>query len=94
MQGLRTRLDQAKGRWAEELPSILWAYHTTPRTATDETPFNLVFEAEAVIPVELSLPTLRVEQYDEAENPARMMLNLDLLEETRDKARVRMAVYR
>ena len=69
-------------------------HHTTPRTATDETPFNLIFGAEAVIPIQLSLPTLRVEQYDEAENPARMMLNLDLLEETRDKARVRMAAYR
>ena len=70
LQGLRTRLDQAKGRWAEELPSILWAYHTTPRTATDETPFNLIFGAEAVIQIELSLPTLHVEQYDEVENLA------------------------
>lgn len=30
LQGLRTRLDEVKGRWAEELPSMLWVYHTTP----------------------------------------------------------------
>ena len=27
---LKKRLDGAKGKWAEELPSVLWAYWTTP----------------------------------------------------------------
>ena len=26
VNGLKKRLDGAKGRWAEELPSVLWAY--------------------------------------------------------------------
>ena len=30
LNGLKRRLDGAKGRWAEELPSVLWAYRTTP----------------------------------------------------------------
>ena len=25
--GLKKRLEGAKGRWAEELPNVLWAYH-------------------------------------------------------------------
>ena len=28
--GLKKRLDDAKGRWVEELPHVLWAYRTTP----------------------------------------------------------------
>nr|XP_023921285.1 uncharacterized protein LOC112032757 [Quercus suber] len=28
---LKKRLEDAKGRWAKELPSVLWAYRTTPR---------------------------------------------------------------
>ena len=49
MNGLKRRLDGAKGRWAKELPNILWASHTTPRRSTGETPFSLTYGAEAVI---------------------------------------------
>ena len=28
---LKKRLEKAKGKWVEELPSVLWAYRTTPR---------------------------------------------------------------
>ncbi|KAL2228554.1 UNVERIFIED_CONTAM: hypothetical protein Sindi_1835100 [Sesamum indicum] len=34
LQHLKTRLEGAKGSWVEELPRVLWAYRTTPRTAT------------------------------------------------------------
>ena len=30
VNGLKKRLDDAKGRWVEELPHVLWAYHITP----------------------------------------------------------------
>ena len=30
LNGLKKRLDGAKGRWVEELPSVLWAYWKTP----------------------------------------------------------------
>ncbi|RDX90524.1 hypothetical protein CR513_27595, partial [Mucuna pruriens] len=29
LRGLRRRLEEAKGRWAEELPQVLWSYDTT-----------------------------------------------------------------
>ncbi|XXG77288.1 hypothetical protein AAC387_Pa08g1468 [Persea americana] len=58
---LEKRLDRAKGRWAEELPSVLWAYRTTPRCFTSATPFSLAYGMEAVIPLEVGLPTLRSE---------------------------------
>ncbi|XP_057962305.1 uncharacterized protein LOC131153872 [Malania oleifera] len=52
LHGLRMRLESMQGRWAEELPSLIWAYYTTKRAATGEIPFMLVFGAEAVIPAE------------------------------------------
>ena len=58
LRGLKRRLEKAKGTWAEEVPRIVWAYHTTPQFTTRETPFSLVFESYAMIPVEIqeSLP--------------------------------------
>ncbi|XP_028094673.1 uncharacterized protein LOC114294718 [Camellia sinensis] len=32
LDGLKKRLEKAKGKWAEELPNVLWAYRTTPRS--------------------------------------------------------------
>ena len=31
VNGLKKRLDDAKGRWVEELSLVLWTYQTTPR---------------------------------------------------------------
>ena len=30
VNGLKKRLDDAKGKWVEELPHVLWMYRTTP----------------------------------------------------------------
>ena len=48
---IRAWLVRAKGAWPEELPSILWAYRMTARTPIGETPFNLTYGTEEVIPV-------------------------------------------
>ncbi|KAL0293068.1 UNVERIFIED_CONTAM: hypothetical protein Sradi_6958400 [Sesamum radiatum] len=49
LQSLKTRLEEAKGNWVEELPGILWAYRTTSRRSTGESPFSLVYGTEAVV---------------------------------------------
>ncbi|XP_072089167.1 uncharacterized protein [Arachis hypogaea] len=59
VKGLKKRLDEAKGLWAEELGSVLWSYRTTPQTSTGETPFRLTYGVEAVIPVEIGNPSPR-----------------------------------
>ncbi|KAL2240234.1 UNVERIFIED_CONTAM: Retrovirus-related Pol polyprotein from transposon [Sesamum indicum] len=58
LQYLKTRLEGVKGAWVEELPGVLWAYRTTPRTATGETPFCLVYGSEAIIPAEIGEETV------------------------------------
>ncbi|KAG7600733.1 Ribonuclease H-like superfamily [Arabidopsis suecica] len=43
LDGLKKRLDAKKSRWADELEEELWFHRTTPRRATEETPFTLVY---------------------------------------------------
>ncbi|XP_077251526.1 uncharacterized protein LOC143890728 [Tasmannia lanceolata] len=93
LQGLKKRTENARGLWAEELPNLLWAYRTTPRTATGESSFSLAFGVDTVIPVEIGAHSLRLEAYNERTNPNYLWSSLDLVEETREKARVRMAAY-
>uniref|UniRef100_A0A2N9HBH6 RNA-directed DNA polymerase n=1 Tax=Fagus sylvatica TaxID=28930 RepID=A0A2N9HBH6_FAGSY len=90
---IKTRLEGAKGLWPEELPNILWAYRTTARTPTGETPFRLTYGTEAVIPVEIGLTTWRTNNYDEESNDAQLRSNLDLVDEVRDQAEARTRVY-
>ena len=94
MQGIKARLEKAKGTWADELYHVLWAYWTTQRLPIGETPFALAFRTEAVIPIELKLPSARVVTFDEQRNPQDLKANLDLLEEKREMAQVRMAAYK
>ena len=77
----------------EKLSSVLWAYRTTVRTPTKETPFKLTFGTEAVIPIEIGLTTLRTTFHKEEENKGQLRLNLDLLDETRERAAQRIALY-
>jgi ribonuclease HI len=93
LKQIKTRLEGAKGMWVEELPSVLWAYRTTVRTPTKETPFKLTYGTEAVIPVEIGLTTLRTTFHNEGENEGQLRLNLDLLDEVRERAARRIALY-
>ncbi|XP_022156561.1 uncharacterized protein LOC111023436 [Momordica charantia] len=91
---LKTRLEKLKGLWAEELPNALWAYRTTSCTSTKETPFSLSFGSKAMVPVEIGLPSPRVEQIRLPNNNESVQLSLDLLEEHRETARLRTAEYK
>ena len=66
MNGLKKRLDGTKGKWAEELPNVLWAYRTTPRRSTGETLFLLTYGTEAVIPAEVNLCSAWVKGFNPA----------------------------
>ena len=72
---------------------MLWAYRTTARTPTGETPFMLAHGSEAVLPTEIGLPTHRIQTYDPDNNREERRLDLDLIEERREDAEVRQAAY-
>ena len=43
VNSLKKRLSAKKGGWADELQGVLWAYQTSPKRPTGETPFSLVY---------------------------------------------------
>ncbi|CAN1281364.1 Retrovirus-related Pol polyprotein from transposon 412 [Linum perenne] len=90
LQGLKKRVDAAKGKWVDELPNILWAHRTSYKTATDETPYTLVYGTEAVLPVEVNLPSLRIQLFNQGGNDAGLHHNLDMIEERREDAAIRL----
>ena len=88
---IKTQLKGANGVWLEELPSVLWAYRTTARTPTGETPFQLAYGSEAVIPTEVELTRYRVGIHDERKNNKTLRLQLDLLDKVRTIVEQRLA---
>ena len=93
MNGLKKRLDDAKGKWVDELPHVLWTYRTTPRRSTGETPFSMTYEAEAVIPLKTGFPTLRTSLFTPDNNGNLLENSLDLIEEQRENVMVQLAYY-
>ena len=84
---IKTRLKGEKGVWPAKLPSVLWAYRTTVRTPTRETPFKLAYRSEVDIPVEVHMANHRVMKYQDEENEEQVRLNLNLINEVRMDAK-------
>ena len=93
VSGLKKRLDDAKGKWVEELPHVLWTYKTTPCRFTGKTPFSMTYGAEAAIPLETGFPTTRTSSFNPKDNDEQLTRSLDLIEEKRENAMVQLAYY-
>ena len=81
VDGLKKRLEEAKGKWVDKLPYVLWVYRMTPKRSTRETPFSMTYGFEAVIPLETGFPIMRSNQFDSSSNERLLSTNLDLAEE-------------
>jgi len=86
---LKKRIGSAKGKWVEELVEVLWAYRCTPHSATGETSYNLTYDTDAMLPVEVGEPTIRRELHNLKINEECLRTELDLLQESRDKAKIK-----
>ena len=91
---IKTRLEGAKGIWPGELLGVLWAYRTTVKTPTGETPFKLAYGSEAVIPAEVHMANHRVKEYQVEENEVQLHLNLDLIDEVKTDTEQRTSRYK
>ncbi|RDX91253.1 Pro-Pol polyprotein, partial [Mucuna pruriens] len=89
LRGLWRCLEETKGRWSEELPQVLWSYHTTPHSTTNETPFRLTFGSDAVIPVEIGEPSPWTTFFEPVDNEEELRANLDMLQEVHEVAHIR-----
>nr|GEV59537.1 reverse transcriptase domain-containing protein [Tanacetum cinerariifolium] len=87
-EGIKSRLGEGNKNWVEELPHILWAYRTMIKSSHGDTPFSLTYGTKAIIPTEIRMPTYRTAAVDVVNNDEELRLNLDLLEERRERAAV------
>nr|GEW35081.1 reverse transcriptase domain-containing protein [Tanacetum cinerariifolium] len=82
------RFGEGNKNWVEELPHVLWAHRTMIKLSHGDTLFSLTYGTEAVIPAEIGMPTYRTAVVDVVNNDEELRLNLDLLEERRERAAV------
>jgi hypothetical protein len=52
-------MGMTRGKWAEELPRVIWSHNTTISRATNFTPFRLLYGEEAIIPEEVKFGSMR-----------------------------------
>jgi hypothetical protein len=97
LKGLKMRtyvsLKEYGKKWIDHLEPVLWANRTTPNRATGETPFFLVYGAEAVLPPELTNQSPRVRAYDEDMQEELRQQDVVLVEEARRRSTLRAARY-
>ena len=53
-------MDKNYKDWPVKLQFTLWGHGTSIRASTGATPYSLVYEVEAVLPIEVTMPVLRV----------------------------------
>lgn len=91
--GLKNCVLAAQINWVDELNKLLWSCWTTPSLATRETPFSLSYGIEAVIPIEIGMPSPRIVQFDDLIKEQNLKESIVLIEETRDVAWMWNIVY-
>ena len=84
---IKTRLEEVKGIWLDELLSVLWAYKMIVRTPTRETPFKLTYGSDVVITTEVGLTSYKVTRYNNEEKEKQFHLSPDLIGKVRMEAK-------
>ncbi|XP_074284153.1 uncharacterized protein LOC141608707 [Silene latifolia] len=93
---LRKVVAKSKRDWHERIGEALWAYRTTYKTPTQATPYALVYGVEAVLPLELQIPSLRIaiqEGLTDDENDKLRLAELEALDEKRLEAQQKLQCY-
>jgi hypothetical protein len=85
LKGLKTRtydgLKKHDKKWIDELLCALWGNRTSPSRATGETPFFMLYRAEAVLPPSVTMCSLHIKTYDEATQDQLWSEDIDLVNE-------------
>ncbi|GJU03385.1 reverse transcriptase domain-containing protein [Tanacetum coccineum] len=89
--GVKTIFDERSKDWIGELSLILWSHRTMIKSNNEETPFSLTYGTEAVILVEIGMPTLWTMEVDPTKNDEALEVNLDLIKEKREQAAIQEA---
>jgi transposase InsO family protein len=98
LKGLKTKSFNAKlkacgKKWLDNLQSILWSIRTTATKPTGETPFFLVYGAEAILPTDVKFGSPRVLTFDKIRQEDLIKDRLLLLKEAWCQATLHAARY-
>nr|ABF97190.1 retrotransposon protein, putative, Ty3-gypsy subclass [Oryza sativa Japonica Group] len=97
LQGIKARVfDRLRpyaGKWVDQLPSVLWSLRTTPSRATGQSPFFLVYGAEAMLPSEVEFESLRFRNFNEEGYEEGRVDDINRLEEAREAALIQSTRY-
>nr|AAP03404.1 putative GAG-POL precursor [Oryza sativa Japonica Group] len=97
LQGIKARvfdrLHPYAGKWVDQLPSVLWSLRTTPSRATGQSPFFLVYGAEAMLPSEVEFESLRFRNFNEEGYEEGRVDDINRLEEAREAALIQSTRY-
>jgi hypothetical protein len=98
LKGLKTRSFNSKleaygKKWLDNLQSVLWSICTTSTKPTGETPFFLVYGAEAILPTDIKFRSPRVLAFNELRQEDLISDRLLLLEEARCQVALCAARY-
>ena len=64
------------------------------RIWTGATLFFMVYGTKSVIPVEIGMSSFKISNFDKENNEIELRLNLDLLDEKKERAKIRQATYK
>ena len=76
----------------DKLLRVLWAYIMTARRPTSISPFVLTYGMEAIVPIEIAMPTLRTDTPEQS-NIESVIKDLDMADEMREATAMRIASY-
>ncbi|XP_074324004.1 uncharacterized protein LOC141660924 [Apium graveolens] len=93
LDGLKRRIEKSRNNLVDEVLPILWAYRTICRVTTWDTPFVLAYGEEAVVLVEISHSSPKIQAYNAEQNKEGQRLALDLIDEVRDTTHAKIVEY-
>ncbi|XXG53081.1 hypothetical protein AAC387_Pa03g1239 [Persea americana] len=74
-----------KRDWGDKLYEALWAYRTTVQGLTHSTPFSFVYGCEAIVPLEVQIPSLKVSLQNDMTQESNVKLRLQKLDNLNER---------
>ena len=81
---IKKTMEDKPHKWHETLSKVLWAYRNAKCTTIDFTPYQLTYGQEVILPLEISMKSLRVAKQNELELDdyhKALFMELDLVDE-------------
>jgi transposase InsO family protein len=79
-KNLKKTVHMYRREWHERLFEALWAYCVMVHTPTQATPYSVVYGCEAILPLEVKLPSLRVALRDGLTQDEQILLHFQELD--------------